>query len=81
MPANSKKGAMPAATLSADEAAGLAKLGESEFVGGFGSRHPGGANFLFGDGSVRFLSQKIRTSVYRSLGNRADGNLISDDEY
>ncbi|MGZ3357518.1 MAG: H-X9-DG-CTERM domain-containing protein [Isosphaeraceae bacterium] len=50
-------------------------------MGGFGSRHPGGANFLFGDGSVRFLSEKIRVPVYRSLGNRADGNLISDDEY
>jgi len=51
------------------------------YVGGFSSNHPGGANFLFGDGSVRFLSQRIRTPVYRSLGNRADGNLISDDEY
>ena len=51
------------------------------YVGGFSSHHPGGANFLFGDGSVRFVSQKIRTPVYRSLGNRADGNLISDDEY
>ncbi len=51
------------------------------YVGGFSSNHPGGANFLFGDGSVRLLSQKIRTAVYRSLGNRADGNLISDDEY
>ncbi len=51
------------------------------YVGGFSSNHAGGANFLFGDGSVRFLSQKIRTSVYRSLANRADGNLISDDEY
>ena len=51
------------------------------YVGGFSSHHPGGANFLFGDGSVRFLSQKIRVPVYRSLGNRGDGNLISDDEY
>jgi prepilin-type N-terminal cleavage/methylation domain-containing protein/prepilin-type processing-associated H-X9-DG protein len=50
-------------------------------VGGFSSRHPGGANFLFGDGSVRFVSHKVRTAVYRSLGNRADGNLISDDDY
>jgi prepilin-type processing-associated H-X9-DG protein len=78
MSANSKKGAMTTATLSADEAAGLAKLGESEFVGEFGSRHPGGGNFVFGDGSVRFLSEKIRAPIYRSLGNRADGNLISD---
>jgi prepilin-type N-terminal cleavage/methylation domain-containing protein/prepilin-type processing-associated H-X9-DG protein len=51
------------------------------YVGGYSSHHPGGANFLFGDGSVRFLSEKIRIPVYRSLGNRADGNLISDDEY
>jgi prepilin-type N-terminal cleavage/methylation domain-containing protein/prepilin-type processing-associated H-X9-DG protein len=51
------------------------------YVGGFSSHHPGGANFLFGDGSVRLLGEKISIPVYRSLGNRADGNLISDDEY
>jgi prepilin-type processing-associated H-X9-DG protein len=50
-------------------------------VGGFSSRHQGNANFLFGDGSVRLLSEKIDEHVYRSLGHRADGNLISDDEY
>ncbi len=63
--------------------AALVKDGEipASYVGGFSSRHPGGANFLFGDGSVRIISQKIRTSVYRSLGNRADGNLISDDDF
>jgi len=47
------------------------------FVGGFGSYHPGGTNFAFGDGSVRFLSERIDASVYRLLGNRADGELIS----
>ena len=29
------------------------------FVGGFGSYDPGGANFAFGDGSVRFLTETI----------------------
>ena len=47
----------------------------------FESLHPGGANFLFGDGSVRLLTPKIKPEIYRSLGHRADGNLISDDEF
>jgi prepilin-type N-terminal cleavage/methylation domain-containing protein/prepilin-type processing-associated H-X9-DG protein len=51
------------------------------YVGGYRSFHSGGANFLFGDGSVRFLKQRINQDVYRSLAHRADGNLISDDEY
>ena len=50
-------------------------------MGGFSSNHPGGANFLFGDGSVRFLKQTINTTVYRNLANRADGEMISASEY
>jgi prepilin-type N-terminal cleavage/methylation domain-containing protein/prepilin-type processing-associated H-X9-DG protein len=53
-----------------------------KFVGGFSSAHPGnGANFAFGDGSVRFLKQTIDRSVYRRLGHRADGEPIDDDAY
>ena len=47
-------------------------------VGGFGSFHTGGAQFALGDGSVRFLSENIDPDVLKNLGNRADGNLISD---
>ncbi len=50
-------------------------------VGGFGSNHPGGANFVFGDGSVRFMKQSISPAVYRLLGNRADGENIDADQY
>jgi prepilin-type N-terminal cleavage/methylation domain-containing protein/prepilin-type processing-associated H-X9-DG protein len=50
-------------------------------VGGFASPHPGGANFAFGDGSVRFLKNTISPMVYHYLGNRADGEMISDDQF
>jgi prepilin-type processing-associated H-X9-DG protein len=45
-------------------------------VGGFSSTHPGGANFAFGDGSVRFLRETIGARILRSLANRADGELF-----
>jgi prepilin-type N-terminal cleavage/methylation domain-containing protein/prepilin-type processing-associated H-X9-DG protein len=44
-------------------------------VGGFGSAHAGGANFVFGDGTVRYLSDSISLQVLRQLGHRADGEL------
>ena len=50
-------------------------------VGGFSSRHPGGANFAFGDGSVRFLKNTISPEILKYLGNRADGELVSSSAY
>jgi prepilin-type N-terminal cleavage/methylation domain-containing protein/prepilin-type processing-associated H-X9-DG protein len=44
----------------------------------FYSNHPGGCNFLFGDGSVRMISNAINGATYENLANRADGNVISD---
>jgi prepilin-type processing-associated H-X9-DG protein len=52
-----------------------------DYVGGFSSSHPQGNNFLFADGSVRLLKHSIDQHIYRFLGNRADGNLISDDSF
>jgi prepilin-type N-terminal cleavage/methylation domain-containing protein/prepilin-type processing-associated H-X9-DG protein len=59
---------------------------------GFRSQHPGGANFLFLDGSVHFLKQTIdmgnpnysapfNIGVYRNLSTRAGGEIISTDAY
>jgi prepilin-type N-terminal cleavage/methylation domain-containing protein/prepilin-type processing-associated H-X9-DG protein len=48
---------------------------------GFRSMHPGGANFLFGDGSVRFLKESIDLTTYRALGTRDSGEVISADAY
>jgi prepilin-type processing-associated H-X9-DG protein len=44
---------------------------------GFRSRHPGGANFVFVDGSVHFLSQGIDHRIYNLLGHRDDGQVAS----
>lgn len=41
--------------------------------GAFGSRHPGGANFAFVDGSVHFISENINLALYRLLGQRSSG--------
>ena len=60
---------------------------------GFRSQHPGGANFLFGDGSVHFLKESIdmgspaynppqvSIGVYRRLSTRGKGEVISSDAY
>ncbi|MGF1581965.1 MAG: DUF1559 domain-containing protein [Gemmataceae bacterium] len=45
-------------------------------VGGWGSGHPGGANFLFGDGTVRFLRNNISQSVFRAAALRKDGQVL-----
>jgi prepilin-type N-terminal cleavage/methylation domain-containing protein/prepilin-type processing-associated H-X9-DG protein len=48
---------------------------------GFISRHPGGANFAFGDGSVRFLKNSISMITYCAIGSRAGGEVVSSDAY
>ncbi len=45
------------------------------------SNHPGGANFLFADGSVHYLKSSISMNTYWSLGTRGDGEVISADSY
>jgi prepilin-type N-terminal cleavage/methylation domain-containing protein/prepilin-type processing-associated H-X9-DG protein len=59
---------------------------------GFHSQHPGGANFAFCDGSVKFLKQTIdmgspnytppiNKGIYRQLSTRKGGEVISADAY
>ena len=48
--------------------------------GAFGSRHPSGAMFCFGDGHVVFLSENIDLATYRALSTRAGGEVIDASE-
>src|SRR5262249_39825739 len=53
---------------------------ESQFINAQ-SYHPGGANFAFGDGSVKFIKDSIDMKTYWALGTRAYGEVISSDSY
>ena len=67
--------------LASDPTAPKVTPGTPTFVGGFASRHPGGANFAFGDGSVHFLKNTIGGGVLKWLANRADGEAIDGARY
>ena len=56
---------------------GVAGAVTPEHVGGFSSHHQGGAHFMVGDGSIRFINEQINQATYRRLTNRSDGQPVS----
>jgi prepilin-type N-terminal cleavage/methylation domain-containing protein/prepilin-type processing-associated H-X9-DG protein len=65
----------------------LCKLGtkgsapnETQFINAQ-SFHPGGANFMFADGSVHFIKDSISMPIYWALGTRNYGEVLSSDSY
>src|SRR5262249_48094369 len=48
---------------------------------GFKSYHPGGANFVMADGSVKFVKQSISARVYNALATRKNSEVLSADAY
>jgi prepilin-type N-terminal cleavage/methylation domain-containing protein/prepilin-type processing-associated H-X9-DG protein len=47
----------------------------------FWSRHPAGCQFLFADGSVRFIKEKRPLAIFRALATRQGGEVVSADSY
>jgi prepilin-type processing-associated H-X9-DG protein len=59
-------------------------LTESPYIGGsdgIGGISPLGANMLFGDGSVRFISQNIDDKVMEALVTIAGGEVIDSNDF
>jgi prepilin-type N-terminal cleavage/methylation domain-containing protein/prepilin-type processing-associated H-X9-DG protein len=46
-----------------------------------GSFHPGGANVVYMDGSVKFIKNSVALNVWVALGSRAGGEVMSADAF
>jgi len=47
----------------------------------FGSPHPGGGGYAFGDGSVRMLRYEIDSEIFRRLAVRNDGEPVDASQW
>jgi len=42
------------------------------------SAHTGGAQAVFADGSVRFISSNVNRQTWQLVGSRNDGNILGE---
>jgi prepilin-type N-terminal cleavage/methylation domain-containing protein/prepilin-type processing-associated H-X9-DG protein len=52
-----------------------------QFYAAARSNHPGGVNAAMSDGSVRFVKDSVNPDVWRGLGTRSGGEVLSADAY
>jgi prepilin-type processing-associated H-X9-DG protein len=45
------------------------------------SRHPGGVNLLFLDGSVHFVKNTVNLAAWQAIATVAGGEVVSSDSY
>ena len=50
-----------------------------DWSAGSAASHPGGCNFVFCDGSVRWVREAIEPATYRALSTHAGGEVIAGD--
>ncbi len=51
---------------------------ENDHPEDFGSAHTGGAQFLLGDGAVRFISENIDEGLFQALATRSGGEVVGE---
>jgi len=56
-------------------------LGKLLYAWALGSKHPGGMNICFGDGSVKFIKNSISLSTWYSIHTIAGKEIVSADAF
>jgi prepilin-type N-terminal cleavage/methylation domain-containing protein/prepilin-type processing-associated H-X9-DG protein len=51
------------------------------YANAMGSKHPGGLNMLFGDGSVKFIKNTISGNTWWAINTIRGGEIVSADAY
>ncbi len=64
----------PSCNFAGDDYTGLVLVNAS-------SRHPGGVDVLFADGSARFIKDSISNTIWRGMGTIAGGETIDEDSF
>jgi prepilin-type processing-associated H-X9-DG protein len=71
---------MPPNTFHCDFGAGSSSDSDDDAITA-SSRHPGGVNIVFMDGSVRFIKATVNITTWWAISTMAGGEITSADSY